>query len=68
MQVFLKKLCSFSQHLSCLRHIGKREDPGDEVDAHAFSPVESVLGPPFVGPLKSHECDNKQTKKIDFAT
>ena len=45
MQIFLKKLCSFSQHLSCHRHIGKREDPGDEVEAHAFSPVESVLGP-----------------------
>ena len=45
MQVFLKKLCSFSQHLFCHRHIGKREDPGDEVEAHAFSPMESVLGP-----------------------
>ena len=45
MQVFLKKLCSFSQHLSCHRHIGKREDPGDEFEAHVFSPVESVLGP-----------------------
>ena len=45
MQVFLKKLCSFSQHLSCHCHIGKGEDPGDEVEAHAFNPVESVLGP-----------------------
>ena len=47
MQVFLKKLCSFSQLLFCHlhRYIGKREDPGDEVDAHVFSPVESVQGP-----------------------
>ena len=64
MQVFLKKLCSFSQLLSCHRHIGKRGDPGNEVDAHAFSPVESVLGPPLWDPLKSHECGNKQTKKL----
>ena len=66
MHVFLKKLCSFSQLLSCHRHIGKREDPGDEVDAHAFSlnipSGRKCPGSPLVGTLKSLECDNKQTK------